>query len=87
MLIFSIVFIREFQPNALSGSSTPASDKTSAKGKGKEKRYTANDPFIPENVYDAMKENKLFDSLRVSPKSLVCAVSMLTFAARSPRGR
>lgn len=78
MLIVSIVFIREFQPNALSGSSTPASDKPSAKGKGKEKRYTANDPFIPENVYDAMKENKRFDSLRVSPKFLVCAVSMLT---------
>jgi ubiquitin carboxyl-terminal hydrolase 10 len=36
------------------------------KGKGKEKKYTVNDPFIPENVYDAMKENKRFDSMRVS---------------------
>lgn len=63
--------MREFQPTAESGTSTPVSDSskrngTAAKGKAKEKKYTVNDPFIPENVYDAMKENKRFDSMRVS---------------------
>ncbi|KAK6905233.1 hypothetical protein I203_106053 [Kwoniella mangroviensis CBS 8507] len=61
-----IIFLREFNapfppPSApllnaptVSGTSTP-------KGKGKDPRREA---FIPENVYDAMKENKRFDSMR-----------------------
>lgn len=51
-----IIFLREFVPgpssNGASGASTP-------KGKSRD------DAFIPENVYDAMKENKRFDSMRV----------------------
>ena len=84
----SIVFLREFQPSVLSGSSTPASDKpnSAVKGKGKEKRYTANDPFIPENVYHAMKENKRFDSLRVSSLLPHSQVQCADSAARSPGG-
>ncbi|GMK59911.1 hypothetical protein CspeluHIS016_0901280 [Cutaneotrichosporon spelunceum] len=50
-----IIFLREFVPgpsaNGSSGTSTP-------KGKSRE------DAFIPENLYDAMKENKRFDSMR-----------------------
>ncbi|KLT43572.1 cysteine proteinase [Cutaneotrichosporon oleaginosum] len=51
-----IVFLREFVPgpsttNGSSGASTP-------KGKSRD------DAFVPENVYDAMKENKRFDSMR-----------------------
>lgn len=49
------------------------------KGKGKEKqRYTANNPFIPEHVYDAMKENKRFDSMRVSTPLYLPTRVMLT---------
>ncbi|BEI86095.1 hypothetical protein CcaverHIS002_0603820 [Cutaneotrichosporon cavernicola] len=50
-----IIFLREFVPgpstNGSSGASTP-------KGKSRD------DAFIPENLYDAMKENKRFDSMR-----------------------
>ena len=61
-----IIFLREFAagpgaaaPPVLSGISTPRSES----GKAREQRK---DAFVPENVYDAMKENKRFDSMRVS---------------------
>lgn len=60
-----IIFLREFiagpgasAPPVLSGTSTPRSEN----GKAREQRK---DAFVPENVYDAMKENKRFDSMRV----------------------
>ncbi|ORX34811.1 hypothetical protein BD324DRAFT_653068 [Kockovaella imperatae] len=60
-----IIFLREFasMPGQVihpppSGTSTPRSE-----GRAKE-RDARNDAFIPENVYDAMKENKRFDSMR-----------------------
>jgi ubiquitin carboxyl-terminal hydrolase 10 len=47
-----IVFLREFVPGpSKSGVATP---------KGKDR----DEAFVPENVYDAMKENKRFDSMR-----------------------
>ncbi|RSH82459.1 uncharacterized protein EHS24_007433 [Apiotrichum porosum] len=49
-----IVFLREFAPGpSNSGVATP---------KGKNREPT--EAFVPENVYDAMKENKRFDSMR-----------------------
>ncbi|KAL1413239.1 hypothetical protein Q8F55_000993 [Vanrija albida] len=49
-----IVFLREFAPGpSNSGASTP-------KGKGRDTKNA----FVPENVYDAMKENKRFDTMR-----------------------
>ena len=50
-----VVFLREFAP----GPSTNGSNGTSTpKGKARD------NAFIPENVYDAMKENKRFDTMR-----------------------
>ncbi len=60
-----IVFLREFTPssaNSISGPSMP-NGSTTPKGKARDLRQEA---FIPENVYDAVKENKRFDSMRVS---------------------
>ncbi|WVQ76168.1 hypothetical protein IAR50_005824 [Cryptococcus sp. DSM 104548] len=52
-----IVFLREFLV-------LPASaDSPKPKGKGKEINKQK-EAFIPENVYDAMKENKRFDTMR-----------------------
>ncbi|KAK8845583.1 hypothetical protein IAR55_006299 [Kwoniella newhampshirensis] len=61
-----IIFLREFNaPFPPPGAATPNGNTTSGtvtpKGKGKDSRREA---FIPENVYDAMKENKRFDSMR-----------------------
>ncbi|OCF41651.1 hypothetical protein I317_04561 [Kwoniella heveanensis CBS 569] len=56
-----IIFLREFNaPFPAPGSSAPNGSST-PNGKGKDPRREA---FIPENVYDAMKENKRFDSMR-----------------------
>ena len=60
-----IIFLREFvTPHevsiSVSGTSTPRSEG----GKWDPRR----EAFIPENVYDAMKENKRFDSMRVSQR-------------------
>ncbi|WVQ93568.1 hypothetical protein IAU59_000643 [Kwoniella sp. CBS 9459] len=56
-----IIFLREFNaPFPATGASIPNGGST-PKGKGKDPRREA---FIPENVYDAMKENKRFDSMR-----------------------
>ncbi|ODN88069.1 hypothetical protein L198_06825 [Cryptococcus wingfieldii CBS 7118] len=52
-----IVFLREFLV-----APTPA-DAPKPKGKGKEMNKQK-EAFIPENVYDAMKENKRFDTMR-----------------------
>jgi len=52
-MINRIIFLREFAPNG-SGNAVPTL---------KDGRKEA---FVPENVYDAMKENKRFDSMRVS---------------------
>ena len=57
-----IIFLREFasppsgiaDAGQVSGTSTPRTEKS---------RDTSN-AFVPENVYDAMKENKRFDSMR-----------------------
>ena len=50
-----------------SGASTPrgASRNANANGMGAG-RAGQRDAFVPENVYDAMKGNKRFDSMRVS---------------------
>lgn len=53
--------MREFVSSPESSTSTTSTPK--GKGKDKDSRKEA---FIPENVYDAMKENKRFDSMRVS---------------------
>lgn len=72
-----IVFMRELQP---SGSALPLNVVNGAlPTRGVTKANTAptsfqqtgrgvggKDAFVPENVYDAMKENKRFDSMRVS---------------------
>ncbi|WVF65937.1 hypothetical protein IAT40_000675 [Kwoniella sp. CBS 6097] len=56
-----IIFLREFNaPFPAPGAPVPNGGST-PKGKGKDPRREA---FIPENVYDAMKENKRFDSMR-----------------------
>lgn len=53
-----VIFLREFVPssssipNGSSGTSTPRS------------KVREDAAFVPENVYDAMKENKRFDSMR-----------------------
>jgi len=49
-----IIFLREFSPKA------PGSGTATPKGKDRD----PNEAFVPENVYDAMKENKRFDSMR-----------------------
>lgn len=54
-----IVFLREFVSSPEPSTSTTSTPK--GKGKDKDSRKEA---FIPENVYDAMKENKRFDSMR-----------------------
>ncbi|WWC58142.1 uncharacterized protein I303_100677 [Kwoniella dejecticola CBS 10117] len=61
-----IIFLREFNapfppPSAPIPNGSNASGTSTPKGKGKDARREA---FIPENVYDAMKENKRFDSMR-----------------------
>ena len=66
-------FLLEFTPSppSASGTSTPRSERdgsvlngtAASKGKGKDSKKEA---FIPENVYDAVKENKRFDMIRVS---------------------
>ncbi|WWC66816.1 uncharacterized protein I206_100723 [Kwoniella pini CBS 10737] len=61
-----IIFLREFNapypaPSAPTPNGSNTSDSSTPKGKGKDPRREA---FIPENVYDAMKENKRFDSMR-----------------------
>ncbi|WWC85843.1 uncharacterized protein L201_000710 [Kwoniella dendrophila CBS 6074] len=61
-----IIFLREFNapfpaPSAPVPTGPPGSGTSTPKGKGKDPRREA---FIPENVYDAMKENKRFDSMR-----------------------
>lgn len=53
--------MREF----VSSSESSASTTSTPKGKGKDKD-SRKEAFIPENVYDAMKENKRFDPMRVS---------------------
>lgn len=53
--------MREFVSSPESSTSRTSTPK--GKGKDKDSRKEA---FIPENVYDAMKENKRFDSMRVS---------------------
>nr|XP_031857112.1 uncharacterized protein CI109_007505 [Kwoniella shandongensis]KAA5524183.1 hypothetical protein CI109_007505 [Kwoniella shandongensis] len=61
-----IIFLREFNaPFPAPGTATPNGNATNGtstpKGKG---RDSTREAFIPENVYDAMKENKRFDSMR-----------------------
>lgn len=87
-----IVFQREFHPTHVdaapvpshsnatsvagsalpSGASTPRGPASANKaGKGGQR-----DAFVPENVYDAMKGNKRFDTMRVSRPAMsthVCA--------------
>lgn len=53
--------MREFVSSPESSTSRTSTPK--GRGKDKDSRKEA---FIPENVYDAMKENKRFDSMRVS---------------------
>jgi len=73
-LTISISFLREFAPGPTSGASTP-SDKAKPngvvnKGKAKDnKKYSGSEPFIPEDVYDALKGLSRFDALRVSCSS------------------
>lgn len=70
LLISRLVFLREFRITGGAEVPAPAASSkpngTAWKGKAKDKKYTANAPFIPENVYDAMKETKRFESLSVS---------------------
>lgn len=70
-----IVFLREFQPGAssISGTSTPQPQRgmsrvtsTASVQMGNSRNASGKEAFVPENVYDAMKENKRFDSMRVS---------------------
>ena len=59
-----IIFLREFsasQPG--SGTTTPGSTNE-VKSKNREGRREK-EAFVPENVYDALKENRRFDSIRV----------------------
>ncbi|WRT63814.1 uncharacterized protein IL334_000739 [Kwoniella shivajii] len=61
-----IIFLREFNapfppPSAPVFNGSLPNGSGTPKGKGKDPRREA---FIPENVYDAMKENKRFDSMR-----------------------
>lgn len=57
---------------APSGASTPKRGIAGA-GQGSQRRagVDGKEAFVPENVYDAMKENKRFDTMRVSPKLLL----------------
>jgi ubiquitin carboxyl-terminal hydrolase 10 len=74
---FRIIFLREFIPTtgypsaapSVSGTSTPRSEQSLPNGASTPrgpKRDPRREAFVPENVYDAMKENKRFDSMRVS---------------------
>ncbi|KAL7418681.1 hypothetical protein Q5752_006364 [Cryptotrichosporon argae] len=62
-----IIFLREFQPSPSANSTSPgavsgANGASMPKGKGKD--VARKEAFVPENVYDAMRENKRFDSMR-----------------------
>ena len=57
-----------------SGTSTPRTD-----ARLKEARKEA---FVPENVYDAMKENKRFDSMRVGGCFVFCVTDRVARAVR-----
>lgn len=48
----------------MNGTAATARSRTQA-GAGQQ-RDLRKDAFVPENVYGAMKENKRFDSMRVS---------------------
>lgn len=91
LLIYRLVFLREFRTTGVTEAPAPAASTkpngAAWKGKGKDKKYTANAPFIPENVYDAMKETKRFESLSVSraPRPLPCDRMAADYPARSPR--
>lgn len=67
-----ILFLREFTPlpssRSLSSSSAVPNGSTTPTGKGADPMKEA---FIPENVYDAVKDNKRFDSMRVSSINLI----------------
>lgn len=61
----TIEFLKEFE--------LEQDKKGKVAGKGKEKREEEDDDldsFIPSKIYDAMKEKKRFDSMRVSPYSI-----------------
>lgn len=56
-----VIFLREFIPGSLTNGGSVSSGTSTPRGKTREDAA-----FVPENVYDAMKENKRFDSMRVS---------------------
>ena len=59
-----IIFLREFTTSQGSTITIPSASGTQTpKSAGKE-RDNRKEAFVPENVYDAMKENKRFDSMR-----------------------
>jgi hypothetical protein len=62
-MVSRIIFLREF------GAPTTATGAANGVPSLKDARKEA---FVPENVYDAMKENKRFDSMRVSCGSTAC---------------
>ena len=69
-LIFAlrIIFLREFVSSPGQPVVIPQSGTSTRQSKSDPRK----EAFIPENVYDAMKENKRFDSMRVS-----CAMLLL----------
>ena len=69
-LIVRIIFLREFAPGPQSTPAaplpTPPASGSSTPRDNARSRDPRKEAFVPENVYDAMKENKRFDSMRVS---------------------
>lgn len=67
-----IIFLREFSPafslasGTANGPNGSATGTSTPRSKSRDPRDSRREAFVPENVYDAMKENKRFDSMRVS---------------------
>lgn len=60
-----VVFLREFVPGPSTNGTGNGAGAGSSNGASTPKgKARAGDAFIPENVYDAMKENKRFDTMR-----------------------
>ena len=70
--ILSVEFLREFPAaNTLPLPEQPSSSGRSTPLTPEQLRQLSwqQDPFIPQHMYNAMSENKRFDSMRVSGKS------------------
>lgn len=67
--VFSVTFLKEF--SVLPPQSSKGQDKEEEEDKGRE-------PLVPSYIYDALKETKRFDSMRVCTVNAILNASHLS---------